>query len=501
MLLWRDPLGWLDDHHRDQSEPEQSAHRAGDADKAIGDNRGQFRRCLIVAARRGCLGEPSEPRPVNEDAHDEEQHEEHIGFDEPLRREVEPNASGRREAKDDADQHDYEAGCLQRAGDSHRRSDGSNVERLRNCAHVDADTGGKTKRDEHRHDMQDDPNSHEHKRSKRECESPRGALSQDDRTNREKAGVVQSGMKNFAFSVCAVLLALIVLPAQASATVPTRTVAPSETFAAGILQVERFGSDGRPPVIIIPALFCGSWQWNGQIAALSPSHTVFVVTLPGFDGRPTIRGDALMTRAAQSIDELIRKRRLVRPVLVGHSLGGTLAVYFGERYPSEIGGIVSAEGGYPIAPKQAERDSAVEASVRPYVGIDRRSFENVLRSSMLRYVITSKEDVATIAPLATRSDPAALVAWMRAALTLDLTPQLLAIRVPFTEIVPFDSTIDPYRGFPSLDAKRRAYTTWISHARDGKVIMIDHSRHFVMFDQPQVYTGALVDQVSRMSGL
>ena len=59
-------------------------------------------------------------------------------------------------------------------------------------------------------------------------------------------------MKNFAYAMCAVLLVLIVLPAQASAAVPTRTVATSETFAVGILQVERFGPDGRPPVIIIP---------------------------------------------------------------------------------------------------------------------------------------------------------------------------------------------------------------------------------------------------------
>jgi hypothetical protein len=118
---------------------------------------------------------------------------------------------------------------------------------------------------------------------------------------------------------------------------------------------------------------------------------------------------------------------------------------------------------------------------------------------MLRYVITRKEDVATIAPLAARSDPAALVAWMRAALTLDLTPQLSAIRVPLVEMVPFDVSIDPYRGFPSLDAKRRAYTNWISHARDGKVIMIDRSRHFVVFDQPQVFNAALFHEVSRIT--
>jgi pimeloyl-ACP methyl ester carboxylesterase len=297
----------------------------------------------------------------------------------------------------------------------------------------------------------------------------------------------------------AAVLTLCSIPDRANAAVPSRTVVAAETFTAGILRVERFGSDGRPPIVLVPALFCGTWQWNGQIAALSTSHTVFAVTLPGFDGRAAIGGGALMARAAQSIDQLIRSRRLMHPILVGHSLGGTLAVYFGERYPSEVGGIVSAEGGFPIAPTQAERDRLVDASVHPYETADRRTFEDILRRSMLRYVITRKEDVATIAPLAARSDPAALVDWMRAALSLDLTPQLSAIRVPFVEIVPFDTSIDPYRGFPSLDAKRRAYARWISHAPDGKVVMIDHSRHFVMFDQPEAFNAALFHEVLRMT--
>jgi pimeloyl-ACP methyl ester carboxylesterase len=300
-------------------------------------------------------------------------------------------------------------------------------------------------------------------------------------------------------TACAAFLHLYVFPGQANAAVPSRTVTAAETFTTGILRVERFGSSGRPPIIILPALFCGTWQWNGQIPALSTSHTVYAVTLPGFDGRAMIGGNAFMTRAAQSIDQLIRSRRLDHPILVGHSLGGTLAVFFGERYPSETGGIISAEGGNPIAPTQAERDRRVDASVRPYLTANRRTFEDILRSSMLRYVITRKEDVATVAPLAARSDPAALVAWMRAALTLDLTPQLAVIRVPFVEIVPFDSSIDPYRGFASLEAKRRAYAMWIAHAHDGTVIMIDHSRHFVMFDQPEPFNAALFNEVSHMT--
>jgi pimeloyl-ACP methyl ester carboxylesterase len=307
-------------------------------------------------------------------------------------------------------------------------------------------------------------------------------------------------MKRSVAIFCVALVGLIVFPQRSFATVPNRTVAAVETFTVGILRVERFGPNGHPPIVFIPALFCGSWQWNGQIAALSSSHTVFAVTLPGFDGRPAIGGDALMSRAAQSLDRLIRSRRLVRPLIVGHSLGGTLAVYFGERYSSEIGGIISAEGGFPIAPTQTERNKLVDAGVQPFLTVNRRSFEGVLRDAMLRYVITSKQDIATVGALASRSDPAALVAWMRAALTLDLTPQLSAIHVPFAEIVPFDITIDPYRGFSSLDAKRRAYATWISHARDGNVVMIDHARHFVMFDQPKAFNNALFDEISRMTG-
>jgi pimeloyl-ACP methyl ester carboxylesterase len=67
------------------------------------------------------------------------------------------------------------------------------------------------------------------------------------------------------------------------------------------------------------------------------------------------------------------------------------------------------------------------------------------------------------------------------------------------EIVPFDASIDPYRRFQSLDAKRRAYARWISHAGDGKVIEIDHSRHFVMVDQPEAFNAALFREVSRVT--
>ncbi|MGB6519633.1 MAG: alpha/beta hydrolase [Candidatus Cybelea sp.] len=293
------------------------------------------------------------------------------------------------------------------------------------------------------------------------------------------------------------LAALWSLPPGAGASVAARYVAPAATFDSGILRVERFGRHGARAIVFVPALFCGSWQWNAQINALSKDYDVLVVTLPGFDGRPIVAGDDLMKRAAQSLHELIVRRDLNRPVLVGHSLGGTLAVFFAEHYPADITNLVTVEGGYPIAPTQVQRDASVAKSIAPYEGITQHQVGDVIRKRTLQYTITRPADVKTVEPLAARSDRAAIVSWMRAALSLDLTPRLAQITVPFTVIIPFDPAIDPYQGFASEQSKQAAYVRWAAHSPDAKVVVVDPSRHFVMFDQPERFASALRAAISR----
>jgi pimeloyl-ACP methyl ester carboxylesterase len=283
-----------------------------------------------------------------------------------------------------------------------------------------------------------------------------------------------------------VLLAVTLL----TATAGTAGRAP-ETFTVGMLKVEHSGASGRIPIIFIPALFCGPWQWQRQAAALSDRYDIYVLTLPGFDGTPRDTSGNLMTRAARDINQLIESRHLDRPIIVGHSLGGTLSILFGETYPRAARGIIAVEGGMPAGATPAAREQAVRASTAPYIGIERGAFAGILRSNMLQYIITRKSDVDSMERLAGRSDPEAVVEWMRDALQRDLTPGLGTVRAPITAIVPFDSVIDPYQGYQTLEAKRAAYAAWIGHAVRGRVIMIDHSRHFVMLDQPAEFDRAL----------
>lgn len=272
---------------------------------------------------------------------------------------------------------------------------------------------------------------------------------------------------------------------------------PQSSFSAGFTRVERFGNPHGRPIVLIPGLACGPWVWGNQIAALAPHYDLYVLSLPGFDGRPMAGGGALMQRAVDSVHQLIVSRKLQRPVVVGHSLGGTIAVMFAQSYPHDAARVVSVEGGYPEAPTQAERDRAVATAVQPYEGIAQSGLGNTLRANMLQYTITAPSDVARVTELAGRSDPSAIVSWMKAALLLDLTPRMSAIDVPFSEVIPFDARIDPYRGFKTKDAKLAAYKTWIAHVPHGSVVLIPNARHFVMIDQPSAFERALEDAIAR----
>lgn len=266
---------------------------------------------------------------------------------------------------------------------------------------------------------------------------------------------------------------------------------PPETFTVGMLRVEHYGTAGRTPLIFVPALFCGASQWQRQIAALSDRYDIYAVTLPGFDARPRDMGGSLMSRATADISTLVRTKHLDHPIIVGHSLGGTLALLFAVHRSAEVRGIVSVEGGYPVAPTPERREERLREATAPYRGIDRRAFGDSLGERMLQYVITSKSDADSVQVEAARSDPAAVIDWMSEAFRLDLTQQLEEITVPLVEIVPFDSKIDPSQGFATVAEKGGAYRAFLAHAPHRSLMMIESSRHFVMIDQPAAFDRAL----------
>ena len=118
-------------------------------------------------------------------------------------------------------------------------------------------------------------------------------------------------------------------------------------FEAGALQVEQV-SDKGPALILIPGLASGPWVWADTTERLRGKYSIYLLTLPGFDGRKPVPG-ATLESLSRDLATLIESRKIRKPVLVGHSLGGTLSLAFATEHSALIAGVVAVDG-LPVFP-------------------------------------------------------------------------------------------------------------------------------------------------------
>lgn len=79
--------------------------------------------------------------------------------------------------------------------------------------------------------------------------------------------------------------------------------------------------------------------FKAQIAALSTLYNLIVPDLPGSGASPY--NPALQTTAdfADSIQAIIIEEKIEKLVVIGHSMGGYIALAFGEKYPERLLGL------------------------------------------------------------------------------------------------------------------------------------------------------------------
>lgn len=284
-------------------------------------------------------------------------------------------------------------------------------------------------------------------------------------------------------------------PPQAQAA-PNRFAAapaPAERFEMGGMLVERHGSGGRP-LVLIPGLSTGGWVWQQVVRDFAPTHSVYVVTLPGFDGRPAVAGDPFEA-SRDALAGLISARKLARPVLVGHSLGGTLALALAEQLPERIGGVVSIDG-LPVMPRTedtppAQRAALAESMRQRMAAMSGPAFAAQQQQYMRSIGMVDMGRADDAARLTARSDPAAVAAYVGAVLARDLRPELSAIRAPVLVLAPYYAP-DAAALNNMRAADKLAYCRELMAGTPRlQVEAIDNARHFAMIDQPEAVAEAV----------
>jgi pimeloyl-ACP methyl ester carboxylesterase len=296
-------------------------------------------------------------------------------------------------------------------------------------------------------------------------------------------------MHRFSHALCAAVLCFTaLLPANAQATTLATLAPPAATFDVGVIHVARYGS-GPNNVIFIPGLTCGPWEWAREIALLSQHDTVYALTLSGFDGIPYAISGEPFDAFTHDFWTMLETQKIARPAVIGHSLGGTLAIALAEQHSDRLAGILALDG-LPVFPSLAQADAATRAKTAASASaqIAGETSEQILAYEK-KYMRMATLDATLIEPTATleaRSDPKGIAAWTAADLAHDLRPNLAQITVPFVELMPY-ATPSPYTQAQTL----AFYQSLVAGAPHVTVVPIANARHFAMLDQPQAVDDAI----------
>ena len=279
----------------------------------------------------------------------------------------------------------------------------------------------------------------------------------------------------------------------------------SAASMVGTLKVERHGDHGRA-VILIPGLQSGPWVWQRTIEKLQKDHVVYAVTLAGFDGMPApTNGGNLFDQADASLLQLIKQQHIDKPVLIGHSLGGTLALRFAGEHADLISGVVAADG-LPIFPGMdrvsADQRTAMAAQMQQKMAA---ATPDEFKAQSLQYMqhvgLVDQQLAARYAPMNARSDIKASAQYMAEDLASDLRPGLKNAHVPVVEISPYYAADFSTPPIVMSEAQKAAYyQSLLSNAPNAKVVSISPSRHFVMLDQPMKFQRALDNFLKSLPG-
>ena len=227
-----------------------------------------------------------------------------------------------------------------------------------------------------------------------------------------------------------------------------------------------------PDVILIPGLTAGRGTWRSTAAAVT-GYRYHLVQVAGFAGEPA-RGNARGAILVPLADQLIRyieDRRLRRPAIVGHSMGGTLAMMIAARRPDLAGRIMVVD----MLPQPASLFGQSAAGIGPLAN----SLGDFASTPGGRRLFGAFMNAFSPPNSANRnSDPDVVGRTMRELATTDLTAQLPRIRAPLTVLY-----ASPDRS--ARAALDRTFEAAYENARNARLVRIDGSGHMIMFDQPE----------------
>lgn len=252
---------------------------------------------------------------------------------------------------------------------------------------------------------------------------------------------------------------------------------PAPAFVSRRLEVTVRGVRGKEGrnVLLLPGLASGPAIWSG-LAARLPGHRLHIVHVAGFAGKPAglNASGPLLAPLVAELARYVRERRLASPAIIGHSMGGALAMMLALRADVRAGRIMVVD----MLPDGAGMVGGTSSGL------------GYLATQLNGYFTGTKAGRQLLAqmvqqtPTARDSDPTVIAQALTELAQTDLTARVHTIPCPLTVLyaVPADAN--------AARTQAQRYRTAYAGARSLTLEDVGPSGHMVMLDQPEQFAQA-----------
>jgi len=231
------------------------------------------------------------------------------------------------------------------------------------------------------------------------------------------------------------------------------------------------------PIVFLPGFACSGEVWNDIIKPFEHNYECHTISYPGFNGIPapdTLWYQTVADQVNDYINGLDEK-----PIVIGHSLGGTLAMEMAIR-KSNCSKIILVDAlpciaqvmmpGVPL--ETLTYDSPYNQNI---MNMNDEQF-STMATQMAGFMVRNEEKKKLIIEWMTQADRKTYTHGYTDLLKTDLREAISSINIPVLVLaaVPF-----------SLEQTEQIIGEQFKNLEDKKIVYIQNSAHFIMYDQPE----------------
>jgi pimeloyl-ACP methyl ester carboxylesterase len=246
-------------------------------------------------------------------------------------------------------------------------------------------------------------------------------------------------------------------------------------------------SGSGKPVILIPGLMSDGSVWEELANSLSKTYQVHIINIAGFASTATIDNPSI-TATKQQILTYIDTHKLLKPAVIGHSLGGFMSFWLASSEPTKIGAIVSVDGLPFIGPIFTRTNSSTVESLAGQALQIKNMYDNMSQQQLidqssygLSIQASSDASKTKVMNMIQSSDPKTVGQAIYTLMSHDLRQDIAMITSPVL-------LLGASGGFDTDEQKsamQRLYKQQLQALPKAELLMNTHSRHFIMYDDPK----------------